>query len=95
MNAETFSKMKNLRLLKISNVHFPQVLKYLSSELRFIHWEGYPLESMPTSFEPEKLVELIMPCSLVKGLWKGIKVRFFFFFLKRKINVYKGLIFSI
>ena len=82
MNAEAFSKMRNLRLLKISNVHFPQGLKYLSSELRFIHWDGYPLESMPTSFEPEKLVELIMPCSLVKGLWRGIKVSFFFFLNK-------------
>lgn len=88
--------MKNLRLLKINNVHFPQGLKYLSSELRFIHWDGYPLESMPTSFELERPVELIMPCSLVKGLWKGIKVSLFFInFLKRKINVYKGLIFSI
>jgi hypothetical protein len=97
LNAEAFSKMKNLRLLKINNVHLPQGLNFLSSELRFIHWDGYPLEFMPTSFEPEKLVELIMPCSLIKQLWKGIKVRFSLmkkhFF--KKNYVYEGLIFSI
>ena len=86
--------MKNLRLLKISNVHLPQGLNYLSSELRSIHWAGYPLESLPTGFEPEKLVELIMCSSLIEQLWKGFKVRFsrmqrIFF----NINyIYKGLI---
>uniref|UniRef100_A0A2N9G8I0 ADP-ribosyl cyclase/cyclic ADP-ribose hydrolase n=1 Tax=Fagus sylvatica TaxID=28930 RepID=A0A2N9G8I0_FAGSY len=48
-------------------------LNYLSSELRFIHWDGYPLASIPTSFELEKLVELHMHCSLIKQLWKGTK----------------------
>jgi hypothetical protein len=76
LNAKTFSNMKNLRLLKISNVHLPQGLNYLSGELRFIHWNRFPLESIPTSFELDKLVELNMPCSLIKQLWKGIKVRF-------------------
>uniref|UniRef100_A0A7N2MFZ4 ADP-ribosyl cyclase/cyclic ADP-ribose hydrolase n=1 Tax=Quercus lobata TaxID=97700 RepID=A0A7N2MFZ4_QUELO len=73
LNVKAFSKMKNLRLLKINNVHLPQGLNYLSSELRSIHWGGYPLESLPTSFEPEKLVELIMWCSLIEQLWKGFK----------------------
>jgi hypothetical protein len=68
--------MKNLRLLKINNVKLPEGLNYLSSKLRFIHWFGYPLESMPTSFEADKLVELHMRCSLIKKLWKGTKVRF-------------------
>jgi hypothetical protein len=76
LNAEAFSGMKNLRLLKINNVKLPEGLNYLSSKLRFIHWDGYPLESMPTSFEPDKLVELHMCCSLIKQLWKGSKVRF-------------------
>ena len=76
LNVKAFSNMTSLRLLKISNVHLPQGLNYLSSELRSIHWARYPLESMPTSFEPEKLVELIMRSSLIKQLWKGFKVRF-------------------
>ena len=83
--------MKNLRLLKISNVHLPQGLNYLSSKLRYIHWDGYTSKSLPTIFEPKELVELIMPCCVMKRVWKGIKVRFllmqnfFFFFLKQKL----------
>ena len=76
LNAKSFSNMNNLRLLKISNVDLPQGLHDFSSELCFIHWDGYPLKSMPTSFKLDKLVELSMPCSLIKHLWKGIKVRF-------------------
>nr|XP_023880431.1 TMV resistance protein N-like [Quercus suber] len=93
LNAEAFSKMKNLRLLKIGNVQapqglirgnvqilqgqikgnlqLPQGLNYLPNELRIIEWHGYPLKSMPTSFEPNKLVEFIMHCSNIKQLWKG------------------------
>ena len=87
LSAEAFSKMKNLRLLKINNVkppqglnrghvQLPQGLNYLSNELCAIDWHGYPLKSMPTSFQPNKLVELRMHCSSIKKLWKGIMVRF-------------------
>ena len=87
LNAETFSKMRNLRLLKIGNVHLPQGLTFLSSDLRLMDWLGYPLKSMPRNFNPDKLVELIMPHSHIKQLWEGNWVRsllmlnkFFFFF---------------
>ena len=79
--------MKILRFLKIGYVHpsqdliggpiqLPQGLSYLSNELRIIDWHGYPLKSMPTSFQPNKLVELRMRYSGIKQLWKGIVVRF-------------------
>ena len=84
--------MINLRLLQINHVHLPQGLDYLSNELCFMNWEKYPLESLPESFHPNKLIELIMRASSLKQIWKGIKVRFslmqqcaFFFFLK--INI--------
>ena len=87
LHAEAFSKMKNLRFLKIGNEKFPQdfingtmqlpkSLNYLSNELRIMEWHGYPFKSMPTSFEPNILVELRMRCSRIKHLWKGIMVRF-------------------
>ena len=87
LSAEAFSKMKKLRLLKIGYeqppqdlirgpVQLPQGLSYLSNELRAIDWHGYPLKSMPTSFQPNKLVELRMHYSDIKQLWKGIMVRF-------------------
>ena len=87
LSAKAFSKMKILRFLKIGYVHppkdliggpiqLPQGLNYLSNELRIIDWRGYPLKSMPTSFQPNKLVELRMHHSDIKQLWKGIMVRF-------------------
>ena len=57
-------------------VQLPKNLSYLSDELRIIEWHGYPFKSMPTSFQPNKLVELRMRCSCIKHLWKGIMVRF-------------------
>nr|XP_023882249.1 disease resistance protein TAO1-like [Quercus suber] len=85
LSVEVFSKMTNLRFLKIGYVQppedlirgpiqLPQGLNYLSNELRVIDWYGYPLESLPTSFQPNKLVELRMHCSDIKQLWKGIMI---------------------
>ena len=77
----------NLRFLEIGYVRppqdlirgpiqLPQGLNYLSNELCVIDWYGYPLTSMPTNFQPNKLVELRMHGSGIKQLWKGIMVRF-------------------
>ncbi|KAK4573028.1 hypothetical protein RGQ29_031125 [Quercus rubra] len=85
LSAEAFSKMKKLRFLKIGYVEhpqdvirgpiqLPQGLNYLSNELRAIDWYGYPLTSMPTNFQPNKLVELRMHGSGIKQLWKGIMI---------------------
>ncbi|XP_050253194.1 disease resistance protein RPV1-like [Quercus robur] len=75
LSAEAFTKMKILRFLKIGGrIQLPQGLSYLSNELRIIDWHGYPLKSMPTSFQPNKLVELRMRCSDIKQLWKGIMI---------------------
>ena len=104
LNAEAFSKMKNLRFLKIGkafsdvpppedlircNVQLPHGLNYLSNELHVINWHAYPLNYIPTSFQPNKLVELRMVCSGIRQLWKGILVSFsllqmciFFVFIK-------------
>lgn len=77
LNAEAFLDMKRLRLLKICNVLLPHGLDYLSNELLVIEWHEYPLKSLPRSFQPKNLVELIMRCSHIKQLSKGfISVRF-------------------
>ncbi|KAA8537050.1 hypothetical protein F0562_029528 [Nyssa sinensis] len=72
LSAEAFSKMKKLRLLKISNVQLPHGLEYLSNELRLLDWHGYPLKHMPFSFQPEKLVELKLCYSHIEQLWNGV-----------------------
>jgi len=76
--------MYNLRLLKIYNsevgknckVYLPNGLKSLSDELRYLHWDGYPLKSLPSNFHPENLVELNLSHSKVQELWKGDQVWF-------------------
>lgn len=77
-----FMKMCNLRLLKIyiskvkenNGVCLPQGLEYLPRKLRLLHWEYYPLSSLPQTFDPKNLVELNLPNSCAKKLWKGKKV---------------------
>ena len=48
----------------------------LSNELCIMKWWGYPLESLPASFQSDNLVELIMHYSFIKKPWDERKVRF-------------------
>ena len=90
LNAESFSKMNRLRLLKICKVRLSG-LNYLSNELCLLEWHDYPLESLPNSFQPCELVELIMHRSCLQQLPSEFSVRFllllfflFFIFIKFK-----------
>ncbi|OMO92690.1 hypothetical protein COLO4_17386 [Corchorus olitorius] len=74
-NAEAFLKMKRLRLLKVCNLPNPRDLNYLSDELRLLDWSGYPFRSLPSSFQPDNLVALLLRYSGIQHLWKGNIVR--------------------
>ncbi|KAK4851061.1 hypothetical protein QYF36_012158 [Acer negundo] len=74
LNGKSFSGMRNLRLLKISNVDFSEDIEYLSNELRFLKWPKYPSTSLPSNFQPQKLFELNLCHSRIKYLWKDMKV---------------------
>ena len=67
LNAEPFSKMNNLKLLKICKLHLP-CLSNLSNKLHLLEWHEYPLKSLPKGFQPHELVELIMHRSGIKQL---------------------------
>ncbi|RDX92886.1 TMV resistance protein N, partial [Mucuna pruriens] len=69
--AETLSKMSRLRLLVLNNMNFQGSLNYLSNELKYLFWDKYPFMSLPSSFQPDKLVELILTGSNIKHLWEG------------------------
>ena len=75
LNAESFSKMNKLRLLKICKVYL-SCLNYLSDELCLLEWHDYPLESLPNGFQPSELVELIMHRSCLQQLPSEFSVRF-------------------
>jgi hypothetical protein len=84
--------MKKLKMLEISNVvnfspwlskardtlewHGDPLNFMLSNELCVMNWWGYPLESLPTNFQSDNLVELIMHYSFIKQPWDGRKVSF-------------------
>ncbi|XP_061944610.1 disease resistance protein RPV1-like [Populus nigra] len=79
LSSTALERMYKLRLLKIYNseagvkcrVQLPHGLKSLSEELRYLHWDGYPLTYLPRKFCPENLVELNLSSSKVKQLWRG------------------------
>ncbi|KAG7546909.1 Toll/interleukin-1 receptor homology (TIR) domain superfamily [Arabidopsis suecica] len=80
LSPTVFERMYRLRLLKLhcptSNhckVCLPQGLNSLPDELRLLHWERYPLRSLPRNFNPKNLVELNMSYSNLTNLWKGTK----------------------
>ncbi|KAG7948113.1 hypothetical protein I3843_14G130700 [Carya illinoinensis] len=88
LNAEAFSKMRKLRLLKISvppifsQIYPSPIIEWLgnpleympSDKLRYLHWFNCPSESWPSSFQPKNLIVLSMPGSRFKRLWKGLVV---------------------
>ncbi|KAI3741464.1 hypothetical protein L1987_59138 [Smallanthus sonchifolius] len=65
-----FSKMRKLKFLKISNIHFPQGLNYLSNDLRILEWYGCSLKSLPSMFEPKHIYQLDMCYSQLEMLWE-------------------------
>jgi len=76
-----------------SKLHFPRGLDYLPGKLRLLHWQQFPMTSLPSEFHAEFLVKLCMPYSKLEKLWEGIQVtvcslylllsNFHFFFLFR------------
>ncbi|ESR54966.1 hypothetical protein CICLE_v10023938mg [Citrus x clementina] len=70
---KAFSKMTNLRLLKICGLQLPQGLEHLSNKLRLLDWHGYPWKSLPSNLQLDKTVEFKMCYSCIEELWKGIK----------------------
>ncbi|KAL1075426.1 hypothetical protein V6Z11_D11G362500 [Gossypium hirsutum] len=71
LSVHAFSKMKKLRLLRVLCLSECDDIKFLSNELRLLDWKGYPLRSLPSSFQPDNLVALLLPYSHIQQLWKG------------------------
>ncbi|XWS30848.1 hypothetical protein CRYUN_Cryun23aG0026300 [Craigia yunnanensis] len=76
-----FSRMRNLRIIKIYDSTFSgkggklvvlqQGLQSLPNELRYFHWVYCILKSLPSNFSPENLVELRLSNSNFEELWNG------------------------
>ncbi|XP_040363545.1 TMV resistance protein N isoform X2 [Rosa chinensis] len=66
VNRKSFSMMKKLRFLKINNGNLPKGLEYLPNSLLIVDWTRYPLKSLPSHFNPQKLLELSLCHSCIK-----------------------------
>ncbi|XP_028760169.1 TMV resistance protein N-like [Neltuma alba] len=79
LTASHFRKMHYLMSLKVyksdrgkrSKLNICEDLDYLSKELRFLSWEGYPLPSVPLQFCAKNLIKLNLPKSNIQQLWNG------------------------
>ncbi|XP_029127403.1 TMV resistance protein N [Cajanus cajan] len=56
-------KMENLKILVVENAHFSRGPSALPKSLRVLKWSAYPESSLPTNFDPKKLVILDLPLS--------------------------------
>ncbi|KAH9783469.1 ADP-ribosyl cyclase/cyclic ADP-ribose hydrolase [Citrus sinensis] len=59
--------------LSYSKVQLPKGLDCLPKILRYLHWDTYPLRTLPSNFKAKNLVELNLRFSKVEQLWEGEK----------------------
>lgn len=55
-----------------------QDMELILMELRFLHWRGYPLKSLPSNIHMENLALLELPNSKVEQLWGDVQVMLIF-----------------
>ncbi|KAM7477573.1 hypothetical protein LguiA_025786 [Lonicera macranthoides] len=75
MGTKAFRKMAKLRLLEIHCTRIPKGPDYLPNELRWIDWDKYPSNYLPTTFEADNLVRLRLRWSRLRQLWEGRTMR--------------------
>ncbi|KAL4598048.1 hypothetical protein ACB092_11G030900 [Castanea dentata] len=57
-NPESFSKVYDLKLLIIDNIHLLREPKYLPNALKFLYWSGYPSNYFPPSSQQKSFDSL-------------------------------------
>ncbi|ESQ39656.1 hypothetical protein EUTSA_v10000765mg [Eutrema salsugineum] len=82
LDSSAFTKMRNLWYLKFYNstcprecegdckLNFPDGLSLPLEEVRYLDWLKFPLEELPSDFNPKDLVDLRLPYSNIKKVWK-------------------------
>ncbi|XP_029129395.1 TMV resistance protein N [Cajanus cajan] len=88
LSSGVFKEMPNLRLLvfrslngdskRINSIYLPKGLEFLPNNLRYLVWNRYPLESLPSTFCPDNLFEISMRHSNVERLWHGVQITYFY-----------------
>ncbi|PNX54577.1 disease resistance protein (TIR-NBS-LRR class), partial [Trifolium pratense] len=65
--------MKKLRLLQLSGVKLDGDFKYLSRNLSWLCWKGFPLTCIPSKFYQRNLVSIELENSNIKLVWKEMQ----------------------
>nr|WIL59991.1 nodulation protein [Melilotus officinalis] len=73
-STKAFKNMKKLRLLQLSGAQLDGDFKYLSRNLRWLHWNGFPLTCIPSNFYQRNIVSIELENSNVKLLWKEMQM---------------------
>nr|WIL60017.1 nodulation protein [Melilotus officinalis] len=69
-STKVFEKMKKLRLLQLAGVQLDGDFEYLSRNLTWLSWNGFPLKCIPSSFYQKNLVSIELVNSNVKHVWE-------------------------
>ncbi|XP_019087555.1 PREDICTED: disease resistance protein LAZ5-like [Camelina sativa] len=54
-------------------VNLPERLNFPFPEIRYFHWLKFPLDDLPSDFNPKNLIDLRLPYSKIKHVWKEAK----------------------
>ncbi|RDX60597.1 TMV resistance protein N, partial [Mucuna pruriens] len=69
-----FDEMKRLRLLKLDHVQLSGDYGYLSKQLRWICWQGFPSKYIPNNFNMQNVIAIDLKHSNLRLLWKELQV---------------------
>ncbi|XP_012572962.1 disease resistance protein RPP2A isoform X3 [Cicer arietinum] len=75
LNTKAFKKMNKLRLLQLAGVQLNGDFKYLSRDLRWLYWNGFPSTYAPAEFQQRSLVAFELKYSNLKQIWKKSQVQ--------------------
>ena len=66
--------MNRLRLLQLAGVQLDGDFKYLSDDLRWRYWHGFPVKYIPSKFYQASLVSIELEYSSLRLVWKEAEV---------------------
>ncbi|XP_010245185.1 PREDICTED: TMV resistance protein N-like [Nelumbo nucifera] len=72
-STRTFAEMKELKLLQLNYICLKGTYQYLSRDLRWLCWHGFPLKYIPSDLHLERLVVLDIQYSKLKEIKVHLK----------------------
>ncbi|KAL1828127.1 hypothetical protein ACET3Z_006539 [Daucus carota] len=67
---KTFKRMSVLRFLHLSSGNVCGNFEQTFENLRWLHWDHFPLKCLPSGFCPQELVSLALPSSKMRTFWE-------------------------